>query len=51
LTFVIKHGAEFEVLARNKLDDRFTASAAIADGELLLRGEKSLYCVAKDASD
>jgi outer membrane protein assembly factor BamB len=51
LTFVIKHGTEFEVLARNKLDDRFTASAAIVDGELLLRGEKSLYCIAKDASD
>jgi len=51
LTFVIKHGTEFEVLARNKLDDRFTASAAIVDGGLLLRGEKSLYCVAKDASD
>ncbi len=51
LTFVIKHGPEFKVLARNKLDDRFTASAAIVDDELLLRGEKSLYCIAKDAPD
>jgi len=51
LTFVIKHGTEFEVLARNKLDDRFTASAAIVDGELVLRGEKSLYCIARDATD
>jgi len=51
LTFVIKHGTEFKILARNKLDDRFTASAAVADGDLLLRGEKSLYCIAKDASD
>ena len=51
LTFVIKHGTEFKVLARNKLDDRFPASAAVVDNELLLRGEKSLYCIANDASD
>jgi outer membrane protein assembly factor BamB len=51
LTFVIKHGVEFKVLARNELEDRFTASAAVVDDELLLRGEKSLYCIAKDAPD
>jgi outer membrane protein assembly factor BamB len=51
LTLVIKHGAEFKVLARNKLDDRFSASAAVVGDELLLRGEKSLYCIAKDGPD
>ena len=51
LTFVIQHGVEFKVLARNKLDDDFTASAAVVEGELLLRGEKRLYCIARDASD
>jgi outer membrane protein assembly factor BamB len=46
LTFVVKHGPAFEVVARNKLNDSFTASPAIADGELYLRGHKSLYCIA-----
>ena len=51
VTLVIKHGPALEVLARNKLDDVFTASAALADRELYLRGHKSLYCIAGDASD
>jgi len=51
VTLVIKHGPALEVLARNKLDDGFTASAALADRELYLRGHKSLYCIAGDASD
>lgn len=46
LTFVIKYGSTFEVIARNKLDDRFTASPAIVDQELYLRGHKNLYCIA-----
>ena len=45
LTVVIKHGKTFEVLSRNKLDDDFTASAAVAGNELYLRGYKSLYCI------
>jgi len=45
---VVKHGAAFEVLATNKLDDSFSASPAIIDGELYLRGEKYLYCIARD---
>ena len=51
LTFVIKHGAAFEVLARNKLDDSFSASAALAGREMYLRGEKNLYCIASNASE
>lgn len=49
LTFVIRHGTTFEVLARNKLDDRFSASAALVGGELYLRGHKNLYCIASGA--
>lgn len=49
LTCVIKHGPNFEVLARNKLDDSFTASAAAVGGDLYLRGHRSLYCIAVDA--
>jgi outer membrane protein assembly factor BamB len=46
-TLVLKHGPTFEVLARNKLDDGFNASPALVDGELYLRGFKSLYCIAE----
>jgi len=45
-TLVIKRGKELEILATNKLDDRFDTSAAMVDGEIFLRGRKSLYCIA-----
>ena len=44
-TQVIKHGAQFEILATNKLDDSFSASPVIVDNELYLRGERYLYCI------
>ncbi len=48
-TVVLKHGtSEPEVLALNELDDDFDASPAIVDGELFLRGRKSLYCIAAE---
>ena len=43
---VIKHGPTYEALATNKLEDRFDASPALADGEMYLRGYRYLYCVA-----
>ncbi|MFQ5415300.1 MAG: PQQ-binding-like beta-propeller repeat protein [Phycisphaerae bacterium] len=46
-TAVIKRGTEFHVLATNTLDDDFSASPAIVDGELYLRGAKYLYCIAE----
>ncbi len=46
-TVVIKHGDEFEVLASNKLDDRFDSSPAIAGKDLFLRGRDHLYCIAE----
>ena len=48
VTYVLKHGPSFQVLAVNKLDDRFTASPAIAGDEIFLRGHKYLYCIASD---
>lgn len=44
---VLKHGPEFQVLAVNKLEDRFTASPALVGSELYLRGHKYLYCIAE----
>ncbi len=46
-TLVLSDGDQPEVLALNRLDDRFSASAAVAGRELFLRGERRLYCLAQ----
>jgi outer membrane protein assembly factor BamB len=45
-TLVFSNEASPKILARNILDDRFNASAAISGKEIFLRGEKHLYCIA-----
>lgn len=47
VTVVIKDGDKFEVLATNRLDEKFDASPAIAGNELFLRGHDHLYCLAE----
>ena len=47
-TLVIRHGATFEVLAKNTLDDGFDASPALVDNEIILRGYRYLYSVAEN---
>ncbi len=50
-TQVLRHGGnkgKIETLARNQLDDSFSASAAIVGRELYLRGRRHLYCIAED---
>lgn len=47
-TVVLAAGPTFEVLATNTLDDGFDASPAIVDGEIYLRGQQFLYCIAED---
>ena len=45
---VIKAGRKFEMLADNKLDDNFSASPAIANGRIYMRGwgqEPHLYAI------
>lgn len=46
-TLVFSNEDKPRILARNVLDDRFNASAAIAGSQLLLRGEKFLYCIGR----
>lgn len=46
---VLRRGAKFEVLARNQLDDSFSASPAIVGKQLFLRGTRYLYCIEEDA--
>jgi outer membrane protein assembly factor BamB len=45
-TLVIRHGAPFDVLATNTLDDGFDASAALVDEHIYLRGYRNLYDIA-----
>jgi outer membrane protein assembly factor BamB len=47
VSVVIKHADTLEVLATNRLDDRFDASPAAAGPELFLRGHENLYCLAE----
>jgi outer membrane protein assembly factor BamB len=44
-TYILKRGTEFEVLAVNTLDDEFSASPAVVDDAIYLRGRKYLYCI------
>ena len=39
------------VLSINRLEDRFSASLAMVEDELFLRGERYLYCIAKFEKD
>lgn len=46
-TAVLRADAENTSIAVNKLNDSFSASAALVDEELYLRGESFLYCIAE----
>lgn len=46
-TVVLRHDRENAILAVNHLEDSFSASPALVDRELYLRGERSLYCIAE----
>jgi outer membrane protein assembly factor BamB len=48
VTATVRAGTTFEVLARSALDDGFDASPALVDGEMYLRGRKSLYRISTD---
>jgi outer membrane protein assembly factor BamB len=49
ITQVIEHGErDVKMLAVNRLDDRFSASAALVGRDLILRGERYLYRIAQE---
>jgi outer membrane protein assembly factor BamB len=50
VTVVLRHDRENATLAVNKLEDSFSASPALVGGELYLRGERFLYCVAHEGT-
>jgi outer membrane protein assembly factor BamB len=50
-TFVVKAGDEFEQIAENTIegdDSLFNATPAISDGEIFIRSNKRLYCIAAE---
>jgi outer membrane protein assembly factor BamB len=47
---VIKQGTKLEILAKNKLDDGFDAMPVPVGKDLLLRGQKNLYCITEKGS-
>ncbi|MCI0638237.1 MAG: PQQ-like beta-propeller repeat protein [Gemmataceae bacterium] len=49
VTQVMSHGEQAgKMLAENRLDDVFSASAALVGRELFLRGERWLYCITEE---
>src|ERR1019366_7977446 len=44
---VLKAGRKLEVLAKNTLPDEFTASPAVSQGRIYLRGFKTLYAISE----
>jgi outer membrane protein assembly factor BamB len=44
-TTVLKEGRKFEVVAENKLPGEVFATPAILRDQILLRTDKSLYCI------
>lgn len=47
ITFVVKAGTEFELMATNELGERITASPAITGDALVYRTDSHLYCVGR----
>jgi outer membrane protein assembly factor BamB len=47
-TLVFSAGANPDVISINRLDDSFSASAALVGKELFLRGDEFLYCIAEE---
>jgi outer membrane protein assembly factor BamB len=48
ITYVVKQGATFEILAKNELEDGNFASPAIVGDELFIRGFQYLYCLSEE---
>jgi hypothetical protein len=47
ICWVLKAGAEFEVVAKNALSEECRATPAASDGQLFIRTAKRLWCIGK----
>lgn len=46
-TYLVRPGKELDIVRTNSLGERVFSSPAISDGQLFIRGEKHLYCIAE----
>jgi outer membrane protein assembly factor BamB len=46
-TFVVRAGKEFELIARNELGERITASPAVSGHQFIYRTDSHLYCIGR----
>ncbi len=44
-TFVVRAGPKHEIIGTNSVGEPVYASPAVADGNIFIRGERSLYCI------
>ena len=51
VTSIVRPGPTLDVVAKNPLGETVSASPAISDGQLFLRGEKSLFCVVEHSQN
>jgi outer membrane protein assembly factor BamB len=51
MTFVVKAGRDFELLAENALGERITASPAISRNSIFYRTDSHLYCIQSRTRD
>jgi outer membrane protein assembly factor BamB len=49
-SYVVKAGPTYELLSTNSIGEPIYASPAIAGGRILIRGEKSLFCIRSGSS-
>ena len=47
ISYVVKQGPAFEIIAKNELEDGNFSSPAISGNELFIRGFKYLYCISE----
>lgn len=45
VTTVVKADGDLDILAKNPIGERVSASPAFSDGDIFLRGEKHLFCI------
>jgi len=47
ITYVLKAGGTYELLARNALNDKCFSSPAVSQGQIFIRTNKHLWCIGK----
>ena len=48
ITHVVRPGPKYELVAKNELGERVFASPAASDGQLFIRGDRSLFCIGQE---